>query len=126
MFRQIMTRLSRKTIILLASVLLIAAVAVGAFTFQTTQETHAAGYCPPQIGYGSTGHWVSVLQSDLNSKEGAGLKVDGQFGSHTSQAVYNWQRYHAFPSRPSEWDKIVGPHTWASLGQCDAGAKYSF
>ncbi|HLZ60985.1 MAG TPA: peptidoglycan-binding domain-containing protein [Ktedonosporobacter sp.] len=74
------------------------------------------------MGYGSNDNgsygWVHILQADLNSKEGAGLSVDGIYGAHTKQAVYDWQRYHAFPSMPSEWDGITGPHTWRSLGEC--------
>jgi hypothetical protein len=124
MFRQIMRKLSRKPFFLLASVLLIAAVAVGAFAFQTPKETHAAMVCPSQLAYGSYDGWkassgpVHTLQSALNSQESARLNVDGNYGHLTKAAVYNWQRYHAFPNTPSEWDGIAGPHTLNSLNLC--------
>jgi len=74
--------------------------------------------CPPTIAYGSTGHWVKVLQTTLNNDgwrdpKGKKLVVDGIFGSNTLFAVRNFQSIYAPPA-----DGIVGPKTWHALGYC--------
>lgn len=60
---------------------------------------------------GSSGLAVEVLQSDLNKILGAGLTVDGQFGSNTFKAVANFQRTYGLIV-----DGIVGPITQAAIG----------
>jgi hypothetical protein len=87
--------------------------------------------CPPQIGPGSTGQWVERAQSDLNSYYENGafpnspynfhpaseantpLKVDGIFGSDTTNATKDFQTLYASPV-----DGVIGPVTWAALGEC--------
>jgi peptidoglycan hydrolase-like protein with peptidoglycan-binding domain len=121
----------KKLLMILSRVLFIVCTLAISFAF-VGHAAHAAGpvtkaavlYCPATIQYGSSDGWnatwgsVHAVQASLNSDENAGLKIDGYFGSLTEQAVYNWQRYHAFPNQPNEWDGIVGPLTWHSLGYC--------
>jgi hypothetical protein len=72
--------------------------------------------CPATISNGSKGALVKTLQTQLNSKERAGLVVDGDFGPLTAAAVKTWQRNHI--SVTKYVDGIVGPLTWRSLGDC--------
>ena len=51
-----------------------------------------------------------MLQQALN-QEGAGLEVDGKFGSKTEAAVKNFQQSNGLKA-----DGICGPKTWAELG----------
>ena len=87
--------------------------------------------CPPQIGPGSTGYWVERAQSDLNSAYTNGafpdspydfhpyseastpLKVDGILGPDTTNATKDFQTLYAQPV-----DGVIGPITWAALGEC--------
>jgi lysozyme family protein len=70
----------------------------------------------PELGRGSTGAWVEVLQNLLN---GCGymptLELDGDFGPQTERTVRAFQRDLGL-----EVDGGVGPITWAAL---DAHAK---
>jgi phosphatidylserine/phosphatidylglycerophosphate/cardiolipin synthase-like enzyme len=80
----------------------------------------------PTIRSGSRGPAVMDAQQRLNIvhqnrlAEGQGgladcpLAVDSIFGPHTRAATLSFQRI-AFPTQPSEWDGIIGPHTWREL-----------
>ncbi|MGA9382109.1 MAG: peptidoglycan-binding domain-containing protein [Phormidium sp.] len=61
------------------------------------------------IGPGSKGKDVVYLQQLLN-KKGYSLKVDGDFGKRTEEAVKNFQK-----RRGLKVDGIVGPATWNAL-----------
>ncbi|MEU9446285.1 peptidoglycan-binding protein [Streptomyces sp. NPDC048304] len=61
------------------------------------------------VRQGSTGQAVSAVQSQLNA-HGAGLTVDGAFGSATDSAVRSFQSAHGLSV-----DGIVGPDTWQAL-----------
>jgi len=80
---------------------------------QTVYVSKVAHACPPTIENGSTGSWVSDLQSDLNSFGYGPLQVDGIFGMRTASAVGQFQRDHGLAD-----DEIVGPLTWHALGYC--------
>lgn len=64
---------------------------------------------PPALRKGSKGEAVERLQSLLNAN-GAALKVDGDFGPRTEDAVEDFQR-----ARGLHADGIVGPYTWDAL-----------
>lgn len=64
----------------------------------------------PTLKLYSKGEWVKVLQTLLNAKNSAGLKVDGEFGVFTYSAVNKYQTAHGL-----ERDGIVGPLTWGEL-----------
>lgn len=64
----------------------------------------------PLLKLGSTGTFVKLLQNLLNKKISAGLTIDGQFGSATRQAVYNFQKLNGLSV-----DGAVGNLTWAKL-----------
>lgn len=63
----------------------------------------------PVLKYGSKGHYVVELQERLN-ESGYNLKVDGQFGPKTLEAVAAYQAEHELVV-----DGKVGPKTWAEL-----------
>lgn len=67
------------------------------------------GSTPPTVQEGSTGPYVSQLQSDLNT-QGASLTVDGIFGPLTKAAVEWFQRGNGLAV-----DGICGPLTWQAL-----------
>lgn len=68
--------------------------------------------CPYLIQAGQTGGGcITHLQSELNSKENAGLEVSGTFDDATGAAVEKWQTDHSL-----EADGVVGPKTKESLG----------
>jgi len=75
-----------------------------------TVSTSTIGVSRPTLRSGARGTAVSELQTLLNLKNGAGLKVDGIFGSNTLSAVKSFQK-----SRGLVVDGIVGPKTWAAL-----------
>ena len=58
-----------------------------------------------QIKKGSKGKAVKVWQAIL------GIEVDGKFGPATNAATLEFQK-KAFPNDESEWDAVVGEHTW--------------
>ena len=80
----------------------------------------------PTIRTGSRGPAVIDAQQRLNEvhadRRARGesgiadcpLATDGIFGAHTRAATVSFQRV-AFPGQPSEWDGIIGPHTWTAL-----------
>lgn len=63
----------------------------------------------PVLKYGSTGHYVTQLQQDLNTL-GYGLDVDGSFGPATLAAVKDYQSQMGL-----EVDGSVGPATKSSI-----------
>ena len=66
--------------------------------------------CPVNMAKGEIDGCVTTLQQLLNSKDHAGLTVDGNFGTRTFNAVETYQSDNGL-SR----DGIVGPKTKASL-----------
>lgn len=58
-----------------------------------------------QIKKGSKGKAVKVWQAIL------GVEIDGKFGPATNAATLEFQK-KAFPNDESEWDGVVGEHTW--------------
>jgi peptidoglycan hydrolase-like protein with peptidoglycan-binding domain len=98
---------------------------------QSAQALHSPNVsCPPEIGYGSTGKWVTFAQQGLNNhyaafnfsnypynfyprSRGQALVVDGIFGILTENATKDFQyAYHL------SVDGIIGPHTWHAIGWC--------
>jgi peptidoglycan hydrolase-like protein with peptidoglycan-binding domain len=85
--------------------------------FQSARGLVADGVVGPQtwpylivpVRQGSTGEAVRAAQTQLN-KHGAGLAVDGRFGSVTDGAVRAYQSAHGLAV-----DGLVGPQTWQSL-----------
>ena len=65
------------------------------------------------LRYGSQGPLVEALQAALNTKVGAGLLVDGEFGPGTFRAVVDFQ---ALNFGDEADDGIVGPHVAEALG----------
>lgn len=61
------------------------------------------------VRQGSTGEAVRAAQTQLN-RYGAGLAVDGQFGSGTDSAVRSFQSSHGLSA-----DGVVGAQTWQTL-----------
>ena len=64
----------------------------------------------PTLQAGSNGKQVANVQVILNQQAGAGLKVDGNFGGLTADAVRAWQHFWGLTE-----DAIVGPATWSTL-----------
>ncbi|HEX2882277.1 MAG TPA: peptidoglycan-binding protein [Polyangiaceae bacterium] len=74
-----------------------------------------AGYPPdeeeePTLRIGSKGATVETLQAKLNTKLGATLKVDGDFGPKTEAAVKALQSKYALPQ-----NGVVTPQVWEAL-----------
>lgn len=86
--------------------------------FQRSKNLDADGIVGPNtwsalittVRNGSNGPAVKALQYLLNAKRGAGLTVDGAFGSGTESAVRTFQTHAGIGS-----DGIVGPTTWKQL-----------
>lgn len=70
------------------------------------EEVHDFGL----VKAGQTGNHVKVCQAALNVRNGAGLDVDGIYGSRTCAAIRVWQRTHGL-----EADGECGVLTWGSL-----------
>jgi peptidoglycan hydrolase-like protein with peptidoglycan-binding domain len=68
-----------------------------------------SGSCPSELKQGQKSGCVTELQSLLN-RQGAELAVDGDFGSATSSAVYDFQSRAGIGV-----DGVVGPQTKAKL-----------
>jgi peptidoglycan hydrolase-like protein with peptidoglycan-binding domain len=64
----------------------------------------------PLTQFGATGERVIDIQSFLNVKIGAGLVVDGVFGSATRAAVIKFQQVYGLSA-----DGKVGQQTWPAL-----------
>lgn len=79
----------------------------GTVVAQSTVQSQLPAW--PVIRQGSVGQPVRSLQYLLNAR-GAGLAVDGIFGSRTNAAVRNFQGTHGLAV-----DGIVGPQTWRSV-----------
>jgi peptidoglycan hydrolase-like protein with peptidoglycan-binding domain len=75
-------------------------------TFGPTWET--SWNC--QLRQGNTGQGVSALQENLNRCYGAGLVVDGNFGSRTRSALVSAQRRAGTAA-----DGVYGPNTRRAL-----------
>lgn len=79
------------------------------------EEAKTASAAPathkPLLLKGSKGEVVKELQTLLN-KKGASLKVDGDFGTATYQAVLKFQKAHKLTT-----DGIVGHKTWETLSK---------
>ena len=90
----------------------------------------SCNYFPGLLSYGSSGTWVQALQQALNmdavasfpyypiSKSYNGdnwwpLALDGQFGSHTRDAVKSLQAANGITQ-----DGIVGNQTWSVAQEC--------
>lgn len=69
---------------------------------------------PPTLRKGAKGEDVEKLQGRLNA-HGAELKIDGDFGEQTANAVMLFQTMHDLPR-----DGIVGPMTHKALSQSAA------
>jgi peptidoglycan hydrolase-like protein with peptidoglycan-binding domain len=78
----------------------------------TYQWTGAGTPAPswPIVRDGDTGDAVKSVQYLLNSRQSAGLVVDGEFGPATSAATKAFQSAHGLTV-----DGIVGPDTWTAL-----------
>ncbi|AQS55129.1 spore cortex-lytic enzyme [Novibacillus thermophilus] len=70
----------------------------------------ADAHAPRKLSYGSENGDVWDLQYRLRLLGYYKLKLDGQFGIHTSQAVKRFQRDYGL-----KVDGIVGPATWRTL-----------
>jgi hypothetical protein len=69
----------------------------------------------PLLRRGGKGAQVKVLQQRLNALGTAPpLKVDGDFGQKTFDAVVAFQTSH-FPDDEKQWDGKVGPLTWGAI-----------
>lgn len=93
--------------------------------------------CPPTIHQGSSSDWVRAAQNALNDAFDNGyfydspkefypytqdpshpLRVDGDFGSRTFAAVYDFQWWEHQGNSSISVDGEVGPQTWHLLGYC--------
>jgi len=87
-------------------------------SFQSARGLTADGIVGPNtwgalavtLRQGSSGNAVRALQVELNAKRGAGLAVDGVFGSGTYNAVRTFQSHAGITI-----DGVVGPTTWRNL-----------
>lgn len=78
-------------------------------TFNLPQTSATPTFKLPTIGQGSSGSVVRVLQQLLKFKDLC-LRVDGEFGSRTEEAVKDFQRINNLPV-----DGIVDAQTWHHL-----------
>jgi peptidoglycan hydrolase-like protein with peptidoglycan-binding domain len=62
---------------------------------------------------------VATLQITLNGLFGAGLVVDGSYGSRTMAAVYAFQARYGLTQ-----DGRTGPQTWSQLVWCQYRAEH--
>ena len=82
------------------------------YDFTVESDTANAGISNPDknIQKGQSGEAVKELQRSLNTIMGAGLKVDGIFGSGTQKAVKEFQSKYGLTA-----DGIAGPKTNAKI-----------
>ncbi len=124
-------------LLLLCALALNGATSPAAFAASTSAAS-ATTSCPPDITYGTSNHaLVRELQNTLNADYQISvsalnngeyqniiflddpyefnplLAVDGDFGTHTGNAVKDFQSYKGL-----QVDGDVGPHTWHALGYC--------
>ena len=78
-------------------------------TFKLPQSSTTPTFKLPTIYQGCSGSSVRVLQQLLNFK-GLSVRVDGEFGSRTEEAVKEFQRINNLPV-----DGIVDAQTWHHL-----------
>lgn len=81
---------------------------------QEKQEKREEAFCMVELrelSRGSKGEDVKTLQTLLNAKNGAGLSVDGDFGSKTAKALDTFHRKHKL----TPYDEICGKKTWEKL-----------
>lgn len=83
----------------------IAGVAGAALALITT-----AAFAASQIGPGSAVAPVKCVQQAMNDLDNAGLTVDGDYGTLTTDAVVTYQKAHSL-----EPDGLVGPETGGSI-----------
>ncbi len=69
----------------------------------------AYGAPPPTLRKGAKGEIVEKLQGRLKA-HGSDLRIDGDFGEMTKNAVVLFQTMNDLPR-----DGIVGPQTWKAL-----------
>ncbi len=69
----------------------------------------------PTLREGAKGEAVQHLQSVLRKVQHPGIVVDGRFGPATAAVVRDFQARHGLTI-----DAVVGPRTWAKLGQVEA------
>lgn len=77
----------------------------------------AHGQARATLRYGSTGNDVRVAQTKLKDWGYYHGTVDGVYGWRTLDAIYTFQNYNGLLI-----DGIVGPRTWAALGEYGAPA----
>lgn len=80
----------------------------------SSASTGSSSSSHPKLRSGSRGSAVSTLQKQLN-QHGAGISVDGVFGSKTLSSVKAFQRAAGISA-----DGVVGPTTWSKLSSSSA------
>lgn len=83
-------------------------------TFETLSPQTSDELKPQSLKLGANGLLVEALQNALNARldPSPNLSVDGDFGGMTEKAVQRFQS-----SQSIEPNGIVGPETWAKLGE---------
>ncbi|WP_460466477.1 C40 family peptidase [Calidifontibacter terrae] len=109
-----MKTIARRSASLITALTLSAGIAVGSADLASATPTPVSNLhstsCPAWIQSGQTSGCVTRLQQLLNTKENAGLAVDGIFGAATVNAVKKWQSAHGLVA-----DGIVGAATKNSI-----------
>ena len=92
----------------------------GGSTSTSTSKPSSGSSSSSLLRKGSKGEAVKTLQRNLNTAIGAGLGVDGDFGSGTERAVKNFQSKYGLSA-----DGIVGPATQKKLASVIASKSSS-
>ena len=87
-----------------------------------THDNKVGAACSVSLGLcksGSSGPMVKTIQRILYARgiyddAGKVIKVDGDYGASTKQAVVKLQK-QLFPEKPAEWDGEAGARTWAAM-----------